>query len=270
MRTPRIALLAGALVGLLLTGTAHAGTARADSDAAGAPVPTGAKALTHNPLYRTGKLTVPCGRHPDDFASVGAAKKHLTAMMGCMNASWSAQLKKAGLPFEKPVVRFLTTSNRACGASWPDNVAGLYCSGQRQMVIWLNDYSIQAPADPDILHVLAHEYAHHVQNLTGITVAVGRTRLRTEAQTLSYIRRIELQAECLAGTFLASIWASQEYTAEEWEGVVNVLRHSGDELRGQERTHGSSKNRVAWLQKGFAAASPAACNTWTAPASRVA
>ncbi|GAA3164174.1 hypothetical protein GCM10010466_63890 [Planomonospora alba] len=80
MRTPRIALLVGAAAGLLLTGTAHAGTAAA-------PVPTGAKALTHNPLYRTGKLTVPCGRHPDDFASVGAAKKHLNAMLGCMNAS---------------------------------------------------------------------------------------------------------------------------------------------------------------------------------------
>ncbi|GGL33508.1 neutral zinc metallopeptidase [Planomonospora parontospora] len=270
MRTPRIALLAGALVGLLLTGTAHAGTARADSGAAGAPVPTGAKALTHNPLYRTGKLTVPCGRHPDDFASVGAAKKHLTAMMGCMNASWSAQLKKAGLPFKKPAVRFITGPTRVCGGEWGEYVVGVYCIKQRQMIILVDDYSIQQPADPDILHVLAHEYAHHVQNLTGMTAAVSRTRVRTEAQALTYIRRLELQAECLAGAFMASIWASQEYKAEEWEALVNAARHNGDEQIGEGRTHGSSKNQIAWLQKGFAAASPAACNTWTAPASRVA
>ncbi|GAT70311.1 neutral zinc metallopeptidase [Planomonospora sp. ID91781] len=271
MRTPRIALLAGALVSLLLTGTAHAGTARADSGAAGAPVPTGAKALTHNPLYRTGKLTVPCGRHPDDFASVGAAKKHLTAMMDCMNASWSAQLKKAGLPFEKPKVRFITGPTRVCGEPWGEYVVGLYCTKQRQMVVMIDDYSIQQPADPDILHTLAHEYAHHVQNVTGILPAFWRTRVRTEAQALTYVRRMELQAECLAGAFMASIWASQEYTAEEREALVNAARHNGDEqFEKGKRIHGTGKNQSAWLQRGFDSASPAACNTWTAPASRVA
>jgi hypothetical protein len=40
MRTPHIALLAGALAGLLVTGTAHADTG---STAAGSPVPTGTR-----------------------------------------------------------------------------------------------------------------------------------------------------------------------------------------------------------------------------------
>ncbi|WP_433367324.1 neutral zinc metallopeptidase [Streptosporangium sp. CA-115845] len=267
MRTPRIVLLAGALVGLLLTGTAHAnvGTART----AGGPVPTGSKALTHNPLYRSGKMTVPCGRHPDDFASVGAAKKHLTAMLGCLNASWSAQLKKAGLPFKKPAVRYLTKSTSACGWRWPEYVVGMYCVKQRQMVVRINDYAIQDPADPDLLVLIAHEYAHHVQNLSGIWAAV-RTPVRSKAKALERNRRNELQAECLAGVFAGSIWPSQQYTAEDWAEAVDILGRSGDEEIGADRTHGTSKNRVAWLQRGFDSASPAACNTWTATASSVA
>ncbi|MET8052388.1 neutral zinc metallopeptidase [Streptosporangium sp. NPDC005286] len=267
MRTPRIVLLAGALVGLLLTGTAHAnvGTART----AGGPVPTGSKALTHNPLYRSGKMTVPCGRHPDDFASFGAAKKHLTAMLGCLNASWSAQLKKAGLPFKKPAIQFLTKSTSACEERWPEYVVGLYCPDQRKMVIRVNDYAIQDPADPDLLLLIAHEYAHHVQNLTGI-LATAQTPVRTKAKALERSRRVELQAECLAGAFMASIWPSQQYTAEDWAEAVDILGRSGDEEIGAERTHGTSRNRAAWLQRGFDKASPGACNTWTATASSVA
>jgi uncharacterized protein len=267
MRTPRIVLLAGALVGLLLTGTAHANVGPART--AGGPVPTGSKALTHNPLYRSGKMTVPCGRHPDDFASFGAAKKHLTAMLGCLNASWSAQLKKAGLPFKKPSVQFLTKSTSACGVRWPKYIGGLYCPDQRHMVVRINDHAIQDPADPDLLLLIAHEYAHHVQNLTGI-LAVAHKPARTEAQALERNRRKELQAECLAGAFAGSIWSSQQYTAEDWAEVVDTVEHSGDEEIGAGRTHGTSRNQAAWLQRGFDSASPGACNTWTATASSVA
>ncbi|WP_157594728.1 hypothetical protein [Streptosporangium amethystogenes] len=41
-------------------------------------------------------------------------------------------------------------------------------------------------------------------------------------------------------------------------------------VSGAERGHGTSRNRVAWLRRGFGKASPGACDTWTATASGVA
>ncbi|GAA3164180.1 hypothetical protein GCM10010466_63900 [Planomonospora alba] len=179
-------------------------------------------------------------------------------------------MKKARLPFEKPSVRFITGPTRACGSDWADYVVGLYCIDKREMTVMIDDYSIQKPDDPDILHTLAHEYAHHVQNVTGIMGSFRRLKVRTEAQALEQLRRLELQAECLSGAFLASVWASQEYTTEQWEELLDGARHNGDEEIGGGRTHGTSKNQMAWLKRGFDSASPSACNTWTAPASRVA
>ncbi|MGV9770758.1 neutral zinc metallopeptidase [Streptosporangium sp. NPDC003464] len=269
MRTPHIALLAGALVGLMLTGIAHAGTG--PTGAAGAPVPTGTKALTHNPLYRGGKLTVPCGRRPESSGSVAAAQKHLTTMLSCLNASWSGQLKKAGLAFKKPKIRFMSKPGHACGSAWGKNVTGRYCVDERQLVIMIKDYAVADPADPVLLHLIAHEYAHHVQNLTGMWTAYRNMPAPTKEQALAQSRRAELQADCLGAAFMGSIWASQEdYQDKDWKEVVDLYRRSGDDSLDKERSHGTGKNRVAWLQKGFAAASPAACNTWSAPASRVA
>ncbi|MEU1877643.1 neutral zinc metallopeptidase [Streptosporangium sp. NPDC020072] len=264
MHIPRILLLAGALAGLLLTGTAHAGTG-----AASVPVPTSTEALTRNPLYRSGKLTVPCGTQPEDSGSFTATKKHLTAMLNCLNASWSAQLKKVGLPFRNPKIRFIAKPTRACGSAWGENVTGRYCDDKRQLVVLIGEYAIEDPADPVALHLIAHEYAHHVQNLTGMSASYWNMPARTKAQALAQSRRFELQADCLGAAFMRSIWASQEYQDEDWQEVVDLYRESGDEAFDKERSHGNGKNRVAWLRKGFAAASPAACNTWTAPAARV-
>lgn len=268
MRTPHIALLAGALAGLLFIGTAHAGTG--STGAAGTPVPTGTKALTHNPLYRSGKLTVPCGRQAEDSGSFTAAKKHLTVMLDCLNASWSAQMKKAGLPFRKPTIRFMAKPSRACGSDWGKNVTGRYCRDERQLVVLINDYAIKYPSNLKTLHLIAHEYAHHVQYRTGIGAAYEKMPARIKAQALEQSRRLELQADCMGAAFMGSIWPLPEYQDEDWKNIVDIYRDSGDEKISKERSHGTGKNRVAWLQRGFAGASPAACNTWTAPASRVA
>ncbi|WP_433367347.1 neutral zinc metallopeptidase [Streptosporangium sp. CA-115845] len=134
----------------------------------------------------------------------------------------------------------------------------------------ISDYAVKAPADPVMLHLIAHEYAHHVQNLTGMWTAYKDMPARTKTQALAQSRRLELQADCLGAVFMASVWSSQNYRGEDWKEVVDHYRGSGDEKVNKERSHGTGKNRAAWLQRGFAGASPAACNTWTAPASRVA
>ncbi|GIH97676.1 neutral zinc metallopeptidase [Planobispora siamensis] len=275
MRTPRITVLGLTLAGVLLASTTAAAahstrTTQETAAAAVGPVPTGSAALKRNPLYRSGEMTLACGRQPQDSGSSAAVKAHLSAMLGCLNTSWAAQLKKAGLPFAKPKVRFITKPTRVCGSKWGEHTAGVYCIRQRQMTILIDEEIAEDPANPVLLEILAHEYAHHVQTLSGIMGTYARLPVRSKAHALIYSRRLELQAECLAGVFLSSVWDSQEYTAEDWQLVVDSIQGSGDDGLDLERGHGKGDTRAAWLQRGFDRVSPAACNTWSAPPARVA
>ncbi|SDL36086.1 hypothetical protein SAMN05421869_12520 [Nonomuraea jiangxiensis] len=80
---------------------------------------------------------------------------------------------------------------------------------------------------------------------------------------------MELQAECLGGVFMGSVWDSLDRPEEDWEDLLDLYR-DGEDVQATVRTHGKSHNIAAWLDKGFRAASPQACNTWTAPSSKVA
>nr|BFE79893.1 hypothetical protein GCM10020093_024940 [Planobispora longispora] len=164
----------------------------------------------------------------------------------------------------------MTRPARACGSAWGKNVTGRYCTGERRLVLLIGDHALSDPADPVTLHLIAHEYAHHVQNLAGIWDAYRGMPAHGRAQMLAQSRRLELQADCLAGAFMGSVWNSQKYRDADWKEVVDLIRRSGDGSATTERSHGTGRNRVAWLRRGFGSASPAVCNTWTATASAVA
>jgi uncharacterized protein len=77
-------------------------------------------------------------------------------------------------------------------------------------------------------------------------------------------RRLELQAECLGGVFIGSVWDSLKGRSEEdWEILRELIGRNGAD------SFGKGRNIVAWLDKGFRATSPQACNTWTVPSSKV-
>jgi len=128
----------------------------------------------------------------------------------------------------------------------------------------------RAPGDFAQAYVIAHEFAHHVQNLTGFMEKVDQVRQRgskLDANKASV--RLELQADYLAG-----VWAHhahQEYqTLEEGdleEGIVAanqigddvLMRESGMAVDHRRFTHGSSKQRVYWFAKGLKSGDFAGC-----------
>lgn len=116
--------------------------------------------------------------------------------------------------------------------------------------------------------VAAHEYAHHVQTLTGVRRSY-EARHRAEPHARGELRRrFELQADCLAGVFMGSVRASLARTGEDWSALYEAVRAGGDD--GDRRSHGRGAGRVYWFKRGGATVSPAACDTWSAPAARVA
>ena len=126
-------------------------------------------------------------------------------------------------------------------------------------------------------YIIAHEYGHHVQNLTG-----QNDRVQTREGPTSDAVRLELQADCYAG-----VWAGNatevgpdggepfitEVTAEDIANAIDAAEKVGDDYI-QERfgngvnpeswTHGSSEQRRRWFEVGFASGDPRSCDTFSA------
>lgn len=128
-------------------------------------------------------------------------------------------------------------------------------------------------------YVIAHEYGHHVQTLTGASQQVQRAQqqARSEAEGNRYSVALELQADCYAGVWAANAAAVSNgevaVTAADIEegmktaaaiGDDALQRNAGRSVSPDSFTHGSSAERVEWLQRGYQSGDPAACDTFRA------
>ncbi|MBG0828260.1 neutral zinc metallopeptidase [Planomonospora sp. ID67723] len=268
MTTRRIigTFLPALLAGLVLAGVP--GTA----EAAGARYPVkDAPLLTHNPLYKGGVFKQVACEEPEIEDSRASVKRYTLAIVRCLDRVWSAELRRRGLAFRKPVVRFVSEKGRACGKKWPEDTIAIYCRSERSLNFPIGSDLLDDESDLFLLTVVAHEYAHHVQSLSGITKGNQRLAYRNKKELNEQYRRQELQAECLTGVFTGSVWESLARTAGDWRLLLASQRMTGDDyVEGGVRDHGKGANIVYWMDRGFRAVSPSACNTWTAASARVA
>ncbi|WP_424530521.1 neutral zinc metallopeptidase [Sphaerisporangium viridialbum] len=261
IRKLSIALVAG----IFMAGTAQA----APASAAGYPIRNTA-ALTRSPLYVSGRLPVSdCPERPVTPGSAASAKRYVMPIFTCLNESWAAQLKKARIPFSKPRLQFISKPQRVCGQKWPSHAQGIYCPSDRRIVVLLDKHLTQQAEELFLLDLIAHEYGHHVQNITGIERGFNRLPRRSKTESNEQLRRLELQAECFAGAFIGSVWDSLDRTADDWDFLLEATRESGDE-NSKVRDHGKGRNIANWLNRGFKAAGPSGCNTWIAGSTMVA
>ncbi|MFJ2029822.1 neutral zinc metallopeptidase [Streptosporangium sp. NPDC087985] len=258
MRTPLIAMLSGVLASLLFAGTASAGIVERSG-----PAPTGRTAQTGNPIYKTGKLELKeCKEQrvlPNDLDS---SRVYLEFLMDCLNESWGYQFAKAKLPFSKPRFETISRAGRptACGR-FPKGAQALYCPLDKKITFLLNPGILSASTEIFLLQVMAHEYGHHVQQLSGIMGIVYNRKYRSEKAFLADIRKVELQAECLSGAFIGSVWQSLGRPQSDFTYVLGAARSTA--------SHGRAVNIAYWLKRGFDQEGPGACDTFSAPASKV-
>ena len=127
-------------------------------------------------------------------------------------------------------------------------------------------------------YVLAHEFGHHIQNLTGTMRQVQGSGQGTGAKSPQV--RLELQADCYAGVWFkhATEDASSpitEVSQDDLDRAVDAAAAVGDD-RIQEKTqgqvnperwtHGSAAMRQKWLGQGFDSGDPNQCDTFAAGA----
>ncbi len=127
-------------------------------------------------------------------------------------------------------------------------------------------------------YVIAHEFGHHVQTLTGASQAVrdAQQRAANQEEANQYSIALELQADCYAG-----VWAANAATvsngavaleAGDLEEGLRTAHAIGDDalqrrstgrVTPEAFTHGTSDQRMEWLNRGYQTGDPNACDTFS-------
>jgi predicted metalloprotease len=199
-----------------------------------------------------------------------AAATFFQSAIPCLEATWLPLLQRAGLPYRPPGLE-VPAGNSAqtpCSGNEGRSFAAFYCP--RNHTIYLPFGTLQTDlygARPGVyLAVLAHEFGHHVQAVSGIWEAYWDARYDAGADTeagLELSRRAELQAQCFSGMFLAATYPRGSVD----KNILQEARNSedrGDHNPGEPRDHGSDQHYISWWEQGAQRNRTYACNTWLA------
>ncbi|MGH9004052.1 MAG: neutral zinc metallopeptidase [Acidimicrobiia bacterium] len=256
------------------------GGSGAGSGGSASGAPTGASAATSSRLYRVGSVSgFGCTGRRIAPGSSASFETFLNSTTDCLDRTWSTAFDRAGMPYEEPQRVFWSTPGRSpCGDYPAPGVAAFYCSINNAMYIGVNGHAQRSAGNlPVIYNVayarnLAHEYGHHVQEVSGILGYSREERMAAESieERNAITRRSELQAQCFAGVFMSAVRPTFPVTNGQWNVALRDSFARGDDQRApDERDHGSNAHYAGWLDRGFGRGRPGACNTWTAPASLV-
>jgi predicted metalloprotease len=196
------------------------------------------------------------------------------AVAGDVQRAWTDLL---GARYEPTrVVLFRDAIESACGFA-ASATGPFYCPADRKVYLDLSffgelDGRFGAPGDFAQAYVIAHEFAHHVQNLLGVGLGAPSGSGPDSASVA-----IELQADCFAGVWGHAASADGRLRAGgvqlepgDAEEALRAAAAIGDDRLQQmsagrvmpERfTHGTSAQRVAWFKRGMDTGDPRACGT---------
>ncbi|MGW1346547.1 neutral zinc metallopeptidase [Kribbella sp. NPDC002412] len=233
--------------------------------------------LRKNKLYTVGKVaSVNCKEPAVKPNTQSAILNYYKALLPCLNKAWEPVVTKAGYEFVPPKI-VLQSKQAPASTCTGEAETAYYCPADHAIAIDWQDDLKNYKEDPLAARVwmmdtMAHEYGHHVQELTHILNAAWSRKgwAKTQAEKLEWSRRTELQATCLGALFLGANKKSMGLSGEKLEMWEWQTQHSGDEYNPKKvRDHGSRKNQWLWASPAFKSTATASCNTYTAAAKKV-
>jgi len=193
------------------------------------------------------------------------------AIMGNLEDAWKQILPaQSRVQFQAPkLVLFTDQIASACG--YASSASGpFYCPGDRKLYLDFAFFDelqreFKAPGDFAQAYVIAHEYGHHIQNLTGM---MDKVQSAGENNRLSVA--LELQADCYAGLWANFAAKQGRVEAGDAEEAIRAAAAVGDDMI-QKRTqgyvvpdsftHGSAQQRMQYFAKGMQSGDMRQCQT---------
>jgi uncharacterized protein len=202
---------------------------------------------------------------------------YLRSLVKCLVKVHRGPLEDRGFTVPEPRIKvYQSTVTAPCGKFDQKGAPAYYCSADRT-IYWpaTRDDGREAYTFARLGYaaLLAHEFGHHVQAVTGMVNEYGRryaaAKSRSDRDGLS--RRLELQAQCFEGVFLATVSRSIDLSAADRRQLRTWHGFTGDEDPPESRRpdHGSSAAQIRWLVRGLDSQDFGRCNTWTASRSAV-
>ena len=173
-------------------------------------------------------------------------------------------------------VFFSGSTSTGCGVG-SAQTGPFYCPVD-QLVYFDLDFLAQlqdefgATGDLAAQYIVAHEYGHHVQNVTGISDRVRSLQQRFPESANELSVALELQADCFAGAWAASVAErglfdrageiEEALRAAEAVGDDRIMESAGREVDPESFTHGTAEQRRSWFETGASAGDPESCTTF--------
>jgi len=156
-------------------------------------------------------------------------------------------------------------------------VGPFYCPADSRVYLDLTFYEdmerqLGGGGDFAWAYVIAHEMGHHVQNELGTNDRVAELSQKDPDDANELSVRTELQADCYAGVWAATVFAEGDLEQGDLEEAFDTAEAIGDDRLSEQAgqsvnpdsfTHGSSEQRREWFDRGYSSGDPSDCDTFS-------
>ena len=186
-----------------------------------------------------------------------------------LNETWQPEFERAGIEFQQPFLHIFSGGVNTVGPFYCPADGGIYIDTS---FYDLMQRELGANGDFARLYVVAHEYGHHIQNLTGLAGQVRSAQQQNPNRANELNVRMELQADCYAG-----VWAGKNRNRIEpgdFEEGMRAAAAIGDDAISERMggrvspesfTHGTSAQRMEALRLGMNSGNDTVCDRYFAP-----
>ena len=204
------------------------------------------------------------GETAEQICSSNAYALETCNAVSSLDQTWSTIFAEQNVQFEQPTMRFVTESrfNTECGPA-STGMGPFYCPANKTIYIDIGFYEQLAQMAGDggdfaRYYVVAHEYGHHVQTITGVAAQIRSAQQQNQRAANRLQVVMELHADCYAG-----VWAGrnrnliepgdlEEGLAADASGGDDTLqRNAGQRVDAESFTHGTSAQRMQALRLGL-------------------